>query len=432
MPIVTQVTRVVRPTPGWYWYRDRPEVPPYPVFITADSDGELFVNTTADPEAEGETPFDEMKGELGDELPNPKKFTHLSSKGVTTTESSGGPRIRRHFTPAKDQKIDGEKLDKFIYWMRGRHNIQLARMAGKPKPWTKDKVLQDNFFCNVFRELDKNTVWFREHIRDPLKKSTDVILATVIFRWFNHIPTAISLLTGSDSEIRWELDSPPPGPTLPKLLKSSLFTNWDSTAALKLLKNHKQVFTSAHVVASGLGAMKLESILTCIDQFAKRLEDGIEEFDDLQEMHQWLRESPAIGGFLAYEIVSDLRHTDILKNCDPNKWANAGPGAMRGLDRLYNRPLYFQRKSYDWSSEMKELHALCVSEIQKKGKLVSLLSPISPYLGAKPFVPLFELREVEHSLCEFDKYMRVVYPSEEAYEPGSNPKQSKRKYAGAS
>lgn len=44
--------------------------------------------------------------------------------------------------------------------------------------------------------------------------------------------------------------------------------------------------------------------------------------------------------------------------------------------------------------------------------------------------PPFELREVEHSLCEFDKYQRMAEPSTDAYSADSNPKNAKRKYNG--
>ena len=51
----------------------------------------------------------------------------------------------------------------------------------------------------------------------------------------------------------------------------------------------------------------------------------------------WKNYLPYAGfsGFMAYEVVTDLRHTKYLKNADDiNTWANAGPGAVRGLNRI--------------------------------------------------------------------------------------------------
>ena len=51
--------------------------------------------------------------------------------------------------------------------------------AGLPAPWTDDRILRDYYFTNVYRELDKTTVWFRENVRDPLRDDPRVIFATV-------------------------------------------------------------------------------------------------------------------------------------------------------------------------------------------------------------------------------------------------------------
>ena len=52
-----------------------------------------------------------------------------------------------------------------------------------------------------------------------------------------------------------------------------------------------------------------------------------------------------------YKVMADSEDeaTDIMT------WANAGPGAMRGLNRLTGRPLEYCLRSHDWNSEMQEL-----------------------------------------------------------------------------
>jgi hypothetical protein len=46
-------------------------------------------------------------------------------------------------------------------WIQERHRIYLEKAAGAPPPWTTDEIMQTYRFCNVFRELDKVTVWVR-------------------------------------------------------------------------------------------------------------------------------------------------------------------------------------------------------------------------------------------------------------------------------
>ena len=65
-------------------------------------------------------------------------------------------------------------------------------------------------------------------------------------------------------------------------------------------------------------------------------------------------------------------------------WANPGPGAMRGLNRIFGRPLDSKQKKPLFIQEMRELLAL---------------------LNNTP-LPL-EMRDIEHCLCEFDKYERT-------------------------
>jgi len=77
------------------------------------------------------------------------------------------------------------------------------------------------------------------------------------------------------------------------------------------------------------------------------------------------------------------------KALDILRWANAGPGAMRGLNRIHGRDLHYKSKKHDWNADMVELFSV-----------------------RKRYLPFYishklEMREIEHSLCEFDKYERV-------------------------
>jgi hypothetical protein len=91
---------------------------------------------------------------------------------------------------------------------------------------------------------------------------------------------------------------------------------------------------------------------------------------------------------MAYEVVTDLRHTRYLRAApDIYDWANAGPGALRGLNRLLGRDL----------------------NAPVADRAVTLMRAIyaeqDTYRAAH--VPRLEMRDIEHSLCELDKYLRV-------------------------
>jgi len=51
---------------------------------------------------------------------------------------------------------------------REREAIRRRRAAGEPWPWSADAIFREWRFCNVHREHDKTTVWFREHVRSKI------------------------------------------------------------------------------------------------------------------------------------------------------------------------------------------------------------------------------------------------------------------------
>lgn len=276
-------------------------------------------------------------------------------------------------------------VDRFLYWIRERHNIYLRRRAGLPRPWTDDEILQQFYFTNPYREHDKVTVWFREHVRDQLRNDPSVLMATVIFRWFNYIPTGKMLMEPTG-------DSPEFG----------LLTHWVKNVAVLRLRRARdagrKVFTGAYVISSPKGMPKLEGICKRItnvwnDRF--RLSSEVESARRLQDAHAVLTRYEGLGKFMAYEIVSDLRYTYYLENAlDIREWCNPGPGCVRGLLRIAgenfdasDRGTHPRLRPKDWQQRM--INLLHIVEKRLKG------------------MPRFEMREIEHSLCEYDKYERA-------------------------
>ena len=72
---------------------------------------------------------------------------------------------------------------------------------------------------------------------------------------------------------------------------------------------------------------------------------------------------------------------------------------MRGLNRIWDRPLTYRPKKHPWTYEMVQLLKLA-KERYKIGEF-SLANLPDIYLSN------IEMRDIEHSLCEFDKYERV-------------------------
>ena len=282
--------------------------------------------------------------------------------------------------------------DRFLYWIRERHAIHLRRQSGQPAPWTDDEILQKHFFTNPFRENDKTTAWFRNTVRDPLRDDPAVILATVIFRWFNYIPTGEILMAGRN-----------------------LLLDWDEAEVLARLRPIRdvdgKVFTGAFMVNSPPGEPKLEAIcrrITKVWTVRKFLLRYAEEWRTMQAAHNNFIRYDGLGGFGAYEVVCDLRYTRFLEHAtDKMIWSNPGPGAVRGLYRVLGRPLTTRNNSScppvprDWEARTRELLQMAQAALAD--------------------LPPLEMRDIEHSLCESDKYIRLLLKEGRA----------KRQYEGA-
>jgi hypothetical protein len=267
----------------------------------------------------------------------------------------------------------------FWYFVSERHAIYLRRQAGQPKPWTTDPILQQYKFTNVFRELDRGTVWLREHFLEPHRDDDLGLIAFNIcwYRAFNYI--------GTGERLGWQTE------WNPSAVKATL------TAALA---RGEQVFTGAHIIRSEFGRPKIDSIVdVCSNLYSLCTEP--DEFGSsqswfanlclaqrsLKEAFEQLLTVPYIGPFMAHEFVIDMRSTRLLEDAiDANTWSNAGPGAKRGLERL-GLPFHPPAKAIE--------------------SMVYLLEQSRTQLA--DFVPPLELHQIEFCLCECDKYARVKY-----------------------
>jgi alpha-glutamyl/putrescinyl thymine pyrophosphorylase clade 1 len=278
----------------------------------------------------------------------------------------------------------------FFDFIKERHSIYLRRHVEKlPAPWTTDPILHKYRFTNVFRELDAVTLWYKKHIREPLHNSDDVMMATVLFRLFNRITTCEFVFCQTAVG----------GFTLFEELLDRGFTDESILDAEHRIRaaigKHGPFCTGAYIVNSPNGMDKLTGVLTMTKWVFDRREEFLDEIKRVGTLqHAWKQfiQIDHIAGFTSYEFVSDLRHTALLENApDILTWANPGPGALRGLNRIQGRLLEQKQRPEVLLEEMRELIAASRDPANWPAEW-----------------PALEMREIEHSLCEFDKYQRAL------------------------
>ena len=265
--------------------------------------------------------------------------------------------------------------------MKERHAIYERKQSGLPFPWTEDTILQKYKFCNVFRELDTGTIWCREHIREPYEFAVQLFFNIAAYRSVNSWETWEEVYT--QERIR---------------AGHSFIVEYRAEVINKILKKRRdrgeRIFTNAHMLTGVGGVDKIDMYTNKTFQFMwdNRKELEPKSDDTLQIAFNRLIDAkiPAIGKFLAYEIITDLRHTRYLENADDiYTWANTGNGARRGVMRVFFGKLIDTKLSDDYCLE----------------RMKFLLDISREYLN--PAFPVLEMRDIEHTLCEFDKYERT-------------------------
>lgn len=266
-------------------------------------------------------------------------------------------------------------MKSFFYWVNERHAIYTRRhILKQPWPWTKDPILRDNKFCEVFRELDRTTIWIRKNWREPYAEHKNLWFAMAMARQIN-LPATLA-------EIGF-----------PK--RFSAQRTADIIAAR--MARGERGYSGAYIITGGPGGSKsrhtafgiLAKLYRKPPAFARVSSDW-----RLETAFNQLLEYPGFGRFMAYEVVTDLRHTRYLRDApDIMTWANAGPGAHRGLRRMKG----FSVRGDGAVTRYPEEEALDL--------MCYLLQESPKWLG--DHVPRLELRDIEHSLCEADKYWRV-------------------------
>ena len=257
--------------------------------------------------------------------------------------------------------MNQKRVNDFNSFMEERHNIFIRKeINNEPYPWSDDAILTEYSFCNVYRELDRVTIWIRENWREPYADHPNLPFAMAMARQINWPDTLDEI--GFPTEWR------------PDHVK---------TIMQERMAKKQKVYTGAYMLTGTLGGTKIEQT---VDKILTPLYANFPcDFSSIENSWKSFLPYAGFSDFMSYEVVTDLRHTKWLEKApDIMTWANPGPGAMRGLNRIFGRPLDSKQKKPLFIQEMRDLLSV---------------------LNNTP-LPL-EMRDIEHCLCEFDKYERT-------------------------
>ena len=267
-----------------------------------------------------------------------------------------------------------------VRWIRERDRVRERRERGDIPPWTDDPVIATRRFCNVRREDDRVTRWFRAQVRDPFADHQYLWLMLCICRAIN-LPETIAELIADPGDDAWPRDDS----FRPDAMAEAM--------AARQGRGHK-LYTAAYVVPAPQrrGESKYGYVARTVigDLWRRRGEFDIAYWRDatLESTHTLLKQSTGWGNFLAYQAVVDMRFCPRLlaQARDVETWAAAGPGTRRGLHRLSGRPIDRALPQAQALQEIRDLRARL----------------------ARDHEIALDLSDIPNVLCEYDKYVRVL------------------------
>ena len=279
----------------------------------------------------------------------------------------------------KDKSLVKKNLESFYQFIYKRQKVWYNRFVLKlpQDQWTKNKILSKSKYTNVYRELDRGTLWWFQHVYKRDKSIEETIWRTCVYRLLNKVETFDIIGV----------------PYLKNFKKEKFRRDWFNNIQ-KLLDDGVKVWTSATItLQSNLKATRLENYKTILGRLLENIDTMCERIiatNSIEEVFKILKEQYGVGPFTAYEIVTDLAYIDKL-NLDIEEWANIGPGAIPGIKLIFpwtknqEEYLFCLKLLRDYQEKAFHKFNIPFYKIAWKGKLLSL-------------------RNCEHVICEFRKF----------------------------
>ena len=242
----------------------------------------------------------------------------------------------------------------------------------------------------LFRELDRGTMYFRHCLNQTDLKDLvidkdiidenlvrKVLFKSIIYRLINKIETFMDFKGIPDEE--------------------------NFSQFLKLLKKKKDhgvvIFTAAH---QNNGYDRLLVSLYYVQENIHELAANVVSAANrrcIKECTDTIKEIPNVANFFAWQIICDLLECKILGSNTDNQWTILGPGAKKGLKRIYCMETNTEAEELYLTRSLRDLCSLKGPKSGFEALGVEFPAILDKYLS---------LKNVEHALCEYEKYFCIA------------------------
>ena len=275
------------------------------------------------------------------------------------------------------------------YWKFAteRQNVFFKRFNGENFPWTKDKIINEYKFTNVYRATDRVSQYLIKNvIYKGSQKPEEVFFRLLLFKIFNRIST-------------WEVLEYELGKIS---FKDYSFKRYDKVLS-EVMHNRIPIYSAAYIMASGRSKFgyerKHQNHLKLIELMIKeKVPYQLQHCKSMSEPYTLLHSYPTIGDFLAYQYVTDINYST-LTNFSEMKFVKAGPGARDGILKCF-------KDFGDYSFE--DIIKMMADNQEIEFERLNL--DFQNLWGRK-----LQLIDCQNIFCEVGKYARVAHPEIDDY-----------------
>ncbi|KAJ7145834.1 hypothetical protein C8R44DRAFT_599989 [Mycena epipterygia] len=317
--------------------------------------------------------------------------TQSDSRDASTPESdltslSPSPEPDPPVIILRGQKLQPTVVFDILWrWLAERKAIYDRRRAGMPAPWTSDKILSKYKFCNAYRVLDRTSQFT---ITDVIEKGsqdrTELLFRILLFNCFNRIETWKFLeerFNGALTYADFDLDK------YNKVLSKADMTLYTGA--------YQKIAYTYEYKANHMGYLQQLQI------FMQDLPDVLANAKYAADVYEAIAAYPGMGAFTTFQLMLILSYSPLL-NFSGNDFVIPGPGGRAGLLQMFGSSLRRAKKAAPgieadilrWMAKTQRAH------FKRLGLDFAYLR------DAEGKELALDLADLEHAVCEVDKYVR--------------------------
>ena len=271
------------------------------------------------------------------------------------------------------------------YWRFAveRQRVYFNRIAGRPGPWTSDRILSRYRFTNAYRCADRVSQYLIRRViyaADSSFSAEDLVFRILLFKLFNRIET-------------WELLEASAGPLR---LATYDFDKYNRILCAAMAAR-RPIYSAAYIMPTpgsfGYDRKHTNHLALLESMMRDCLPARLARARRMQEGYELLRSYPSIGEFLAYQFLIDINYSE-LTDFSENDFVVPGPGAVEGI-----------RKAFSDTGGLSDADVVRLTadrqhrEFERRGLNFASL-----------FGRPLHLIDCQNLYCEVAKYSRIAHP----------------------